>query len=78
MPMVQQKLGAPLKGMSVEHGLGGGQPGSPPTYLAMGHLLFDSVEAFQQAWGPHAEAIVGDVPNYTNTQPTIQVSEVKL
>lgn len=78
MPMVRQKLGAALKGASVEHGLGGGQPGSPPTYLAMGHLLFDSVEAFQQYWGPHAEAIVGDVPNYTNTQPTIQVSEVKL
>lgn len=78
MPMVQQKLGAALQGMSVEQGLGGGQPGSPPTYLAMGHLLFDSVEAFQQAWGPHAEAIVGDIPNYTNTQPTIQVSEVKL
>jgi uncharacterized protein (TIGR02118 family) len=78
MPMVQQRLGAALKGASVEHGLGGGQPGSPPTYVAMGHLLFDSVEAFQEAWGPHAEAIVGDVPNYTNTQPTIQVSEVKL
>jgi uncharacterized protein (TIGR02118 family) len=44
----------------------------------MGHLLFDSVEAFQQAWGPHAEAIVGDVPNFTNTQPTVQLSEVKL
>ena len=78
IPMVQQKLGAALKGASVEHGLGGGQPGSPPTYLAMGHLLFDSVEAFQQSWGPHAEAIVGDIPNYTNIQPTIQVSEVKL
>jgi uncharacterized protein (TIGR02118 family) len=38
MPMVQQKLGAPLKGMSVQQGLGGGQPGSPPTYLAMGRL----------------------------------------
>jgi uncharacterized protein (TIGR02118 family) len=78
MPMVRQKLGAAIKGASVEQGLGGGQPGSPPAYLAMGHLLFDSVEAFQQAWGPHAEAIVGDFPNYTNTQPTIQVSEVKL
>ena len=78
IPMVQQKLGTALKGVSVEHGLGGGQPGSPAAYLAMGHLIFDSVEAFQQAWGPHADAIVGDVPNYTNTQPTIQVSEVKL
>ena len=78
MPMVRQKLGAALKGMAVEQGLGGGQPGAPPTYKAMGHLLFDSVEAFQTAWAPHAGAIVGDVPNYTNTPPTIQVSEVKL
>jgi uncharacterized protein (TIGR02118 family) len=78
MPMVGQKLGGALKGIFVEQGLGGGQPGTPAAYIAMGHLLFDSVEAFQQAWAPHAEAIVGDVPNYTNTQPTIQVSEVKL
>ena len=78
MPMVRQKLGPALKGSSVEQGLAGGQPGSPPAYVARGHLLFDSVEAFQQAWGPHAEAIVGDVPKYTNTQPTIQVSQVKL
>jgi uncharacterized protein (TIGR02118 family) len=78
IPMVQDKLGAALKGISVEQGLGGVQPGSPPAYVAMGHLLFDSVEAFQQAFEPHAEAIVGDIPNYTNTQPTIQISEVKL
>jgi uncharacterized protein (TIGR02118 family) len=76
--MVRQKLGAALKGVSVEEGLGGVQPGSPPAYVVMGHLLFDSVEAFQQSFGPHSEAIVGDIPNYTNTQPTIQVSEVKL
>ncbi len=75
--MVRQKLGAALKGASVEQGLGGVEPGSPPAYVAMGHLLFDSVEAFQQSFGPHSEAIVGDIPNYTNTQPTIQVSEVK-
>jgi uncharacterized protein (TIGR02118 family) len=78
IPMVQQKLGTALKGASVEQGLGGAQPGSPPAYVAMGHLLFDSVETFQKSFGPHAETIVADVSNYTNTQPTIQVSEVKL
>ena len=78
MPMVRQKLAASLRGSSVEQGLGGIEPGSAPAYAAMGHLLFDSVEAFQEAFGPHAQAIVGDIPNYTNTQPTIQVSEVKL
>ena len=78
MPMVKQKLGAALKGQAVEQGLGGGEPGSAPAYLAMGHLMFDSVEAFQRAWGPNAAAIVGDIPNYTNTQPTVQVSDVKM
>ena len=78
MPMVQQKLAGSLRGASVEQGLGGVHPGSPPAYAAMGHLLFDSIEAFQESFGPHAQGIVGDIPNYTNTQPTIQISEVKL
>ena len=78
VPMVQQKLGAALKGGAVEQGLGGAEPGSPATYVAMGHLYFDSVEAFQTAFGPHAESIMGDVPNYTDIQPTIQISEVKM
>ena len=78
VPMIQEKLGAALKGGAVEKGLGGAEPGSPATYVAMGHLLFDSVEAFQSAFGPHAEAIMADIPNYTNTQPTIQISEVKV
>ena len=42
------------------------------------HLLFDSVEAFQGALGPHAEAIMGDIPNYTDIEPAIQISEVKI
>jgi uncharacterized protein (TIGR02118 family) len=44
----------------------------------MGHLYFDSAEAFQAAFGPHAQEIIADIPNYTDIQPTIQVSEVKL
>ena len=78
IPMVQKKLGSALKGTAVEGGVSGTQPDSPPAFIAMGHLLFDTVESFQRAFGPHAEEIVGDVPNYTNTQPLIQISEVKL
>jgi uncharacterized protein (TIGR02118 family) len=78
IPMVQEKLGAALKGGAVEQGLSGAEPGSPATYVAMGHLLFDSVEAFQSAFGPHAEAIMADIPNYTDIQPTLQISEVKM
>lgn len=78
MPMVRRELGAACKGLAVEHGVAGAEAGAPPTYIAMGHAFFDSAEAFQAAWAPHAEAIMGDVPNYTTIQPIMQVSEVKM
>jgi uncharacterized protein (TIGR02118 family) len=78
MPMVKQKLGAACKSMAVEQGIAGGAPGAPAAYVAMVHLYFDSAEAFQAAFGPHAAEILGDIPNYTNTQPTVQISEVKM
>jgi uncharacterized protein (TIGR02118 family) len=78
MPMVAKKLGAALKGMSIEEGLGGMPPGSPAPYLASCGLLFDSVETFGAVFTAHAESIMADIPNYTNTQPVIQISTVKL
>ncbi|MFW1676532.1 EthD family reductase [Pontibacter sp. JAM-7] len=78
MPLVQNRLGTPLKSSAVEAGLGGGEPDAPAPFVAMGHLYFDSVEDFQNSFGPHAEEIMGDIPNYTDIAPTIQVSEVKL
>ena len=78
MPMVREKLGAACKAISVDQGLMGVQPGSRPSFAAMAHLSFDSVEAFQSAFGPHAGAIMGDIPNYTDIEPIIQLSDVKL
>ena len=78
MPMVREKLGAVLKGMAVDEGLGGIPPGSPAPYLAVGHLLFDSVEEFGAAFTTHSPSILADIPNYTNTQPIIQISQVKM
>ncbi|MGZ6221677.1 MAG: EthD family reductase [Syntrophales bacterium] len=71
-------MGTACKRIAVERGLGGAEPGSRATYIIMFHLYFDSVEAFQAAFGPHAPAIMGDIPNYTDIQPTIQVSKVKM
>lgn len=77
IPMVKQKLGAALKSVAVEQGVAGMPPGTPATYLAIGHLTFDSMESFQAAFGRHGAEIQADVPNYTNVQPVIQFSEVK-
>jgi uncharacterized protein (TIGR02118 family) len=78
MLMVQQKLGAACKGVAVEQGLSGATPGSRPAFAAMGHLYFESIAAFQTAFGPHAAAIMADIPNYTDIQPVIQISDVML
>ena len=77
MPMVMKKLGSACKSIAVEQGIAGGAPGAPPTYVAMGHIYCESVEAFQAAFGPHAAEIMADIPNYTPIQPVIQISEVK-
>ena len=78
IPMVKQKLGAACKGITVDQGLSGAQPGSRPSFASMAHLSFESVEAFQSAFGPHAEVIMGDIPNYTDIEPIIQINEVKM
>jgi uncharacterized protein (TIGR02118 family) len=76
MPMVKRKMGDYLKSYSVDKGLAGGAPGSPAAYISAGHLLCESVEAFQAGFGPHTKEIMGDIPNYTDTTPVIQISEV--
>jgi uncharacterized protein (TIGR02118 family) len=78
MPMVGEKLKPALKSMSVDHGLSGGQPGTQAAYRVIATLAFDSVETFERAFVPVAGEIQGDIPNYTNIVPTIQISEVKL
>ena len=78
MPMSIKLLSPALKGVSVEQGVSGGAPGSKPAYLVLCHLTFDSVEAFLQAFEPHAQALQGDIPNYTDMQAVMQFSEVKI
>lgn len=65
-----------FRGVSVEHGLCGAEPGSAATYIAMCHFLFDSMESFMAAFVPHAKELQGDIPNYTDIPPVIQVNEV--
>lgn len=76
VPMVGKLLGDAMKGATVEKGLGGGAPDSPPTYLAMGNLYFDSMEEFGNSFGPNAAEITADLPSYTNIEPIVQISEV--
>lgn len=76
IPMCREKLGC-VK-VAVEEGLAGAAPGIPAPYIAMGHLYFDTLDAFQAAFEPNAPAIMADITNYTDIAPVMQISEVKL
>lgn len=77
-PLVTGLLGDALKGVTVEKGLSGAAPGSSALYIGMGNMYFNSMEEFEKAFSPNAEKIIGDMPNFTNSHPIIQVSEVML
>ena len=78
VPMVGGLLGDALIGATIEEGVSGGEPGSPAPYVAMGNIYFETVESFQNSFGANADKIMADIPNYTNIEPVIQISEVKI
>ena len=74
MPLVGERWADGLRGMEVYRGLSGAG-GATETYVTIANLKFDSVEAFQQALEAHAQEIMGDIPNFTNIDPVIQIEE---
>ena len=76
MPLVKERMGGKLKYYTIDRGSGGGTPNSPPVYVAAGHLICESVADFQEGFNPHMKEIMGDIPNYTDIQPLIQISDV--
>ena len=76
MPLVKARLGDACKFYTIDKGLAGSAPGVPATYVGMCHIYADSVEAFQKGFGPHAKEIMGDIANYTDLTPVMQISEV--
>jgi len=75
MPMVKARMGPTLKFYAVDKGIAGGAGDAAP-YLAVAHLHCDSMDDFQRGFGPHTQEIMGDIPNYTDQTPLVQISEV--
>ena len=59
-----------LDGWQIEKGVEG-------PYVAAVHFEFPSVDSFRSAMASDATgAVMADIPNYTNINPVIQVSEI--
>lgn len=49
--------------------------GSEAPYFAIGIIHFDTAENLRALDGEHAPEIIGDIRNFTDVQPMIQINE---
>ena len=77
MPMIQEKLGECVKaspsskGIRRDAGITAGLRCDGPSLFRLGGRI-------PIRFRPHANAIMADIPKYTDIQPIIQISEVKI
>ena len=77
MPMAVRLLGPAVKETSVEIGIAGATPGEPAPYAAIVGFTCESLDAFAAAFTPVADQLQGDIPNYTDIKPVIQISQIR-
>jgi len=75
--LLSELLGDAIKASDINIGISGASPEQAAPYVLITNLVFESMETFQQSFGPNAEAILADLPNFTNVQPQVQISEVE-
>ncbi|HEV2730326.1 MAG TPA: EthD family reductase [Terriglobales bacterium] len=72
IPMVSRLLGTSIevcKGLS-------SPTDAPLTHICIARIRINSAEEFSSAMAQHGAQIMGDIPNYTNIEPLIQIDEV--
>jgi uncharacterized protein (TIGR02118 family) len=73
--LVKATWGGLIKESYVTRGVSGGAPGTKPAYHIMAHVAFASMDDLNKALATGAP-LTADVPNFTDIQPVVQVSEV--
>lgn len=76
MPLLSSLFGEDLKAIHIDKGISGRTSDDPALYVAIGYLYFDTLEDYQNGIGSHIDKIRSDIPNYTDIQPEILISEV--
>jgi len=76
LPLIARRMGAALKYYTIDKGLAGGTSKAPPAYVAMCHLLCESLEAYHLGFDPYAKELDEDIRNFTDQTPLVQISAV--
>lgn len=75
LPMMLEMLGDNVVSMQLRRGMHA-VDGSPAPYLCLLNTHIRSPEQFAQVMTDNSTRVLGDIPNYTNLQPIIQIDEV--
>ena len=65
-----------LVSLEQDKGISSADPNAPPPFVALAHLTFNTIEEVHQAFQAVGGTVMGDIPNYTEIEPTIQISEI--
>ena len=75
--MAKQRLeGLGLVGVEIDRGISAADPNSAAPFVAVAHFTFNSVDEVHTAFKAVGREVMGDIPNYTNIQPQVQISEI--
>ncbi|GAO41387.1 EthD family reductase [Flavihumibacter petaseus] len=77
MPMVAGHLGSNLKFYEIDKGTAGRTPADKVPFVAIGYFYISDVAEYNKAIAQNRDAIIGDIKNYTNIQPVINISEIR-
>jgi len=75
VPLVIERCAGAVKRGEIERGIAGADGAAAPFCVAA-HMLFDSTQSMQESFGRHVPEFIADLPNFTNIQPTLQISEL--
>ncbi len=77
MKLVQEKLHKMgLVKIEIDKGINKSPLGASSPYITVGYLIFNSINDLKKASVPMGGELHDDIPNFTNVDPLIQVSEI--
>ena len=75
IPMMLDLLGDNVLSTELRRGIQA-VDGAKAPYLCLLNTHIRSPERFAQVMAEHSDRVLGDIPNYTNLQPIIQIDEI--
>ena len=60
----------------VDKGVGTVEPGALAPFITIAHLYFNSLEDLHKAFESHGAELMADIPNFSDIQPQLQISEI--